>query len=119
MKLSFKALRLIISKWVGDGPSHRKHAGADATPGSRSEFQDCCISRGLIFWPFMAFEVAVTGGRESGPAVRKFWLMPALAPLFMLAGGAWTLWSGARPSDRTYGVWNWHLRNSQGDFLLA
>jgi O-antigen ligase len=77
----------------------------------------------MFFWQFVALGIAVTSSAKPTPGPEPKWkwlpVLPALAPLFMLAGGAWTLWSGSLPSDRTHGVWNWHIRDSQGNFLLA
>ena len=76
----------------------------------------------LLFWQFAAFIplLAVPGTSPKSPSSDwKVVVLPFLAPVSVIVGGAFLLFSGMLPSNRTYGVWNWRLLSGDGGFLFA
>ncbi len=72
----------------------------------------------LLFWQFAGIlAIAVGAGEFESPK----WvpILPALAPVFVVAGAVIAFATGALPGDRTFGVWNWRLPEQESGFRLA
>lgn len=70
-------------------------------------------------WQFIALGVCYTQTATPPIPASKKWLWPAALPFIYAICVAVILAGNYLPNDRTYGVWNWNMRDSQGRFLLA
>ena len=73
----------------------------------------------IILFQFLALGVCVTTAQKTSNQIHKMWLWPAFAPFVLLIGAIWTLLNGSLPKDQSYGIWNWHMKDEKGAFLLA
>lgn len=70
-------------------------------------------------WQFIALGVCSTRTASLPIPASKKWLWPTAMPLIYAICVVVVLVGNYLPNDRTYGVWNWNMRDSQGRFLLA
>ena len=70
-------------------------------------------------WQFIALGVCSTRSASTPIPVSTIWLWPAAMPFLYAICVAVVLGGNYLPGNRTYGVWNWNMRDSQGSFLLA
>lgn len=70
-------------------------------------------------WQFFALAACATRSESSAEAVRPGLLWPAALPVLYGLGVFIVLLGNKLPDDRTYGVWNWTMRDPSGHFFLA
>ena len=70
-------------------------------------------------WQFIALSVCSTRTASPPISASQKWLWPAAMPFFYAICVVVVLAGNYLPANRTYGVWNWKMRDSQGRFLLA
>ena len=73
----------------------------------------------IILFQFLALGVCVTTAQKTSNRIHKMWLWPAFVPFVLLLGAIWTLLNSSLPKNQSYGIWNWHMKDEKGAFLLA
>ena len=73
----------------------------------------------IILFQFLALGVCVTTAQKTSNQIHKMWLWPAFVPFVLLIGAIWTLLNSSLPKNQSYGIWNWHMKDEKGAFLLA